>query len=1375
MSSKDDESLRLDKFKGRRNEDYATWPDKIEIVLKGKGLWKKIKDDNCQEELRDKATSIIALALGEAPFRVCRSAKGNPMEMLELFDARYASKRSVSWIALLHTICTKKHKGKEDLAKFVDEFDRLFSQFEQIKPEVNFPDEIKVGLFMASLQETSSLKSSLASLKLQDDDKLTWETVTSDLIEVWNQQPEAGRTKQDGEGSSRTRKKKSRNAHGAQVGVCSFCGETHGNPGSGCFWNPANPNNKLPKALKKKLASGAETEPEEEADKRKKKKSLRFGSMASRVKNGAHPKFNKVANKKQASNVNAVSANKTSEENHKTLLDSGASDTFFKSKQEVEDGSYVKGSEETVTIASGSESINCMGSGTFKIGKLKLPGLHLESCNNTLVSVGQICDLKKIVVFTEHEAVVLSIPGFEVDESHVDIVAKRNMESGLYEIERPVEPSISKAAYNISNRMSLWHNRLAHANVKVLQKLSNHVKDVKPIKGNLQPCTPCKLGKAKKKSFSSHFEATSYPGEIVHSDISGPHPLSLDDRKYFVTFMDQHTRFVHVMGLEAKSEVAESFELYKKCGFVKKYFPRGVQRLHSDGGGEYLKVNVPESSMTTPATPQHNPFAERVNLTLMDPVRVMLEQSGLSSKYWEYALDHTAYIKNRITSSALNCTPYEALTGKKPTLKYVRVFGCAAFVLNPDPKSKVHAKALPGIFLGCDDNGVYMIELLKERKLINSVHVTFDEDEFPALENPGYSSSDESASGSDKESTSGTASSDNESQVSVSMSDENQAPTENVESDSTSAEENEQESEEEIEEPENPTGKRYPARSRKATEKYGYAGSAKVIKFPITTTDMPTVKEAMSATPPERELWIQAIVDELNSLESKGTWSKVSKEIAKKEAKSKVLPTHVVLKVKRDENGLATRFKARIVAGGHLQVIGKDVEGVYAPVVDYSIALLTLAIAKQLNWKTSHLDVKTAFLNGDIDRETYVSHPYNLPSHLKSGNYYKLDKALYGLRQAPLRWFVKLRDTLTKELGYKQLKSDGSVFYKKFRCRGEASEAILLCYVDDLIFVSSTSESLEEICSSFLKVFEGNKEPLHWYLAVKVDELKNKLVFSQEAYINQCLETFNLADMNPQETPMQGNFYDAAKVHNSDPVIEGSDYASLIGALQFLVHRTRPDIATAVGILSQYTSRPSAFLLKAVKRVFAYLKATSKFGLLHVSDTKPLSKSQIKIEFLCDSDHAGELENRKSRTGYIGYVNGCAFIWKSTKQKSTAKSTAESEYIALSDCAQEISRIRLFLAELDFTMNKPIPLYSDNVAAQKWADDDRSMRRAKHLELRYHYIREKVQDGTIKAYDIQSAKNPADGFTKPLDKVKFQAFRNQVGVCSLGDTKHQEE
>lgn len=240
-------------------------------------------------------------------------------------------------------------------------------------------------------------------------------------------------------------------------------------------------------------------------------------------------------------------------------------------------------------------------------------------------------------------------------------------------------------------------------------------------------------------------------------------------------------------------------------------------------------------------------------------------------------------------------------------------------------------------------------------------------------------------------------------------------------------------------------------------------------------------------------------------------------------------------------------------------------------------------------------------------------------------------------------------------------------------------------------------------------------------------------------------------------------------------MLEDSEYASMIGALQFLTLKTRPDIAAAVGIITQQVSKPTPFLLKAAKRVFAYLKKTSRFGLVHQSEIMAGTKNHLHVEFFCDSDHAGDTESRISRTGYIGYLNGCPFLWRSSEQKSITKSTAEPEYIATSKCAQDISRISLFLAELEFLMNNPIRLYSDNVAAQNWTTSEAIMRRAKNIELRYHYVREKIQDSSVKMMDIESAKNPADGFTKPLDKIKFQEFRDRVGVFYHQADKHQEE
>jgi len=277
----------------------------------------------------------------------------------------------------------------------------------------------------------------------------------------------------------------------------------------------------------------------------------------------------------------------------------------------------------------------------------------------------------------------------------------------------------------------------------------------------------------------------------------------------------------------------------------------------------------------------------------------------------------------------------------------------------------------------------------------------------------------------------------------------------------------------------------------------------------------------MNSTDAEVSLWKEAIQSELDSLNKMGTWMKVSKYDLKG---SRALPSHVILKIKRNEDGLADRFKARVVAGGNLQVMGRDVDDVSAPVADYAIVLLTLAIGLQMKWEQAHVDVKSAFLNGDIDNEIFVSHPYNLPHEFKRGHTYKLKKALYGLRQSPQRWFIKLRDTLINELQFVQLKTDGCIFTKKRITANESLITVIICYVDDLIFLSSNKSTLNKEILAFLEVFEGSKEELQWYLAVRIDKKDHSLEFSQLAYIEQALEEYNFNDINTYKTPLQANF-----------------------------------------------------------------------------------------------------------------------------------------------------------------------------------------------------------------------------------------------------------
>lgn len=340
------------------------------------------------------------------------------------------------------------------------------------------------------------------------------------------------------------------------------------------------------------------------------------------------------------------------------------------------------------------------------------------------------------------------------------------------------------------------------------------------------------------------------------------------------------------------------------------------------------------------------------------------------------------------------------------------------------------------------------------------------------------------------------------------------------------------------------------------------------------------------------------------------------------------------------------------------------------------------------------MDVKSAFLNVEIDCDVYVAHPYNLPSHMKQSKYYKLNKALYGLKQAPLRWFLRLREALIQTLGYNQLFSDGTVFLKKHFENGEVI-VIVLCYGDDMIFLSNNSEVLKSATSDFLKELTGSRDPLPWYVSICIERGDDHIRLSQTAYIDQKLKEYNLEDLNPQETPMQKNFYDEARAQKDDPVSGLQEYREMIGSLQYLNIRTHPDISTVVGILSQYSSGPNAFLLKCVKRVYADLRATQHFRLVYNHS----ASDAVDLELMADSDYAGDKEDRKSRSGWIGFLYVCAVIWPSRKQMSTSLSTAEAEYIAMNHCAMDIAWFRMLLAELGEDMSAPILLRGDNTAA----------------------------------------------------------------------------
>eukprot|EP00171_Calliarthron_tuberculosum_P001098 IDg1098t1 len=789
--------------------------------------------------------------------------------------------------------------------------------------------------------------------------------------------------------------------------------------------------------------------------------------------------------------------------NPKTFIDSGASVSMFKDKSDADSQSYEQGSQT----------------------KFSLPReIAKQSALDPEISLWH--------------AVVLNIPNFEVNDEDVLLIANRDVQTGLYALKNPIKDKRALATRS----------------------------ELSSVKGKHTSVPSVSYGKGNKKSFASSFESANYAREIVHSDLAGPMPISIHGSKYACTFTDQYTRFTHMAGIRSKDQTARAVEDYKELTHVKRYFKNGIERLHSDGGLEYSNINVPKHTRTTPYTPEHNPFSEKMNRTLLEPVRSLLEQAGLSGRYWEYAM---CYVVSEIC----------------------KTFGCTAFVYEQEPKSKVHARAAPSIMLGCNDNGIYTVERLTDGKIIDSVHVTVDEYSFPALDRSSSSSSECSERDEIFSSNSSTSS------MALSSSRESLPEADNI-----CAHSNAQENSNELE----------------AKEPFTHSNeqdSLDELELDFTNYEQLEVEKRRSSR--ERKAPDFYTYSKAANGQMHGRHHTVNG--------AKVLPSHIILRIKRDEKGHPTRFKARVVAGGNYQVRGKDFESVYAPVVDFTAVLTVLGLGRMFKWIAKHVDITTAFLNGDIDRDIHIAHPSNAPADLSSNIYYKLLKSLYGLKQAPLQWSIKLLDALLNKLNYRQFTSDGAVFMRT----SENDFSLILVYVDDIIFVSKSEEVLEVAIEELLNIFSGkNNGKLTWYLGIHVKNSQGSQSLSLYAYVEQILNEYGLINITAYDTPMIASFYADLDAHGDEEVISQEPYRSMIGSLMFLSNRTRPDISTAVGILAQYVKKPTKYLMRSIKRVFGYLKHTISFGIVQ----KP--SERISIQFHCDSDFAAERSERKSRTGW---------------------------------------------------------------------------------------------------------------------------------------------
>jgi hypothetical protein len=292
-----------------------------------------------------------------------------------------------------------------------------------------------------------------------------------------------------------------------------------------------------------------------------------------------------------------------------------------------------------------------------------------------------------------------------------------------------------------------------------------------------------------------------------------------------------------------------------------------------------------------------------------------------------------------------------------------------------------------------------------------------------------------------------------------------------------------------------------------------------------------------------------------------------------------------VYKLKKDASGMIVKHKARLVAKGYVQIAGIDFDEVLAPMARLDSVRLLLALAAQEGWMVHHMNIKSAFLNSELNEEVYVVQPLGFVKKGEEHKVYKLKKALYGLRQTPRVWNVKL-DTTLKGLGFSQSPLEHGLYA---RVVGD-TRLLVSVYVDDLIVIGNCSKEINSFKAHMQAEFRmSDLDPLSFYLGIEVHQSKGKIILSQGAYAARIMEKAGLTGCNPCATPMKARI--RLSKSSSAPEVDGTECRSIVGSLRYLVN-TRPDLAFSVGYVSRFMERPTGEHYAAVKRIVRYVTRT---------------------------------------------------------------------------------------------------------------------------------------------------------------------------------------
>jgi hypothetical protein len=447
------------------------------------------------------------------------------------------------------------------------------------------------------------------------------------------------------------------------------------------------------------------------------------------------------------------------------------------------------------------------------------------------------------------------------------------------------------------------------------------------------------------------------------------------------------------------------------------------------------------------------------------------------------------------------------------------------------------------------------------------------------------------------------------------------------------------------------------------------------------------------------------------------------------------------------------RKQARLVAKGFSQVKGVDYDEIFSPVIRYKTIRMMFALSTLEGMYMTGLDIKAAFLYGKLDETIYMKQPEGFELRSKAHKVMLLKCALYSLKQAGLAWWKEL-EVFMKTQGFYRVHSDVGIFIYKDK---KGRLVIALVYVDDGLFFRIDKAFVDKKKKACLKHWEccdtGNVTE---FLGIRVTCDAGKIMLDQQKYLKKILDRFNMSNAKIAQTPLPTGWTPMENKAMVSPVIR-QKYQSVIRSLLYLMLGTRPDITYAVIKLSQFSANPSQKHLDKAMYIMRHLVGTQNYSIVY--DGK---KSEGLIAYT-DSDWAADQIKRQSTTGYFATLASGIICWQSRLQKTVALSSTEAEYMALSDTSRQVKWIQSIFTELGFTL-KAIPICADNQGSIFIRSNPVQERRTKHIDIRYHYIHECIENGDVSVVFIEGKENTADMFTKNLGATLFLKFRDSLGL-----------